>query len=102
MPNTSPYELAARTPRATRFSQDSCTVAPSPYINNMVLKAVCIIINATAAASAATAFSFLAIPIATPIANSNGKLAKTELPAALITLNIALRIVPCPIIPVSL
>ena len=100
MPNTSPYELAARTPLATRFSQDSCTVAPS--INNMVLKAVCIIINATAAASAATAFSFLAIPIATPIANSNGKLAKTELPAALITLNIALRIVPCPIIPVSL
>ena len=47
--------------------------------------AVCIIKNAITLASAATSFSRFAIPIATPIAKSNGKLSKTILPAALIT-----------------
>ena len=45
----------------------------------------CIIKNAIAADSAATSFSFLAIPMATPIANIIGRLANTIFPASLIT-----------------
>ena len=45
----------------------------------------CMIKNEIAAASAATSFSFFAIPIATPIANIIGKLPNTIFPASLIT-----------------
>jgi hypothetical protein len=42
----------------------------------------CIIKKATTLESAATSFSFFAIPMATPMANIIGKLSNTILPAA--------------------
>ena len=48
------------------------------------------------AASAATSFSFFAIPIATPTAKIIGRLSKIILPALLIIVSREFRIVPSP------
>ena len=56
-----------------------------------------IIKNAMTEDSAATSFSFFAIPIATPMANIIGRLVNTIFPASFITRNIALNTVPGPI-----
>ena len=56
--------------------------------------------KAITAARAATSFSFFAMPMATPMANTRGRLLNTTLPAALMTVNTAFRIVPDPMMPV--
>ena len=57
--------------------------------------------NEMTAASAATSFSFFAIPMAIPMANRIGRFANTISPARLITVNSVFQKVPGPRIRVS-
>ena len=57
--------------------------------------------NANAPDNAATSFSCLAIPIATPIANIIGKFVNTTFPAAFNTVNMLYINVPGPIMPIN-
>ena len=65
-------------------------------ISNIAPIAVCIMKKPIAPASAATSFSFFAIPMATPIAKMIGRFANTISPALLITVKIAYKKVPGP------
>ena len=77
-------------------------VAPSsmfsvpPLMVIIALIEACIMKNAMAAERAATSFSFLAIPMATPIAKIIGRFANTMLPASLMTWKMAYGMVPGP------
>ena len=100
-----PTIIPPNTPICNEVIPTTSVVAPSsifsapPLIVIMAPIDACIMKKAIAAASAATSFSFFAIPIATPIAKIIGRLVKTIFPASLITWNIALNTVPGPIIP---
>ena len=76
--------------------------ATPPFASIIALIAVFIMRYEIAPASAATAFSFFAIPIATPIANSSGRLSKTTSPVLLMILRIVYKTPPSLIMPVRL
>ena len=63
---------------------------------------LCITKNAIAADRVAVAFSFSAIPSATPIAKSIGKLSNTTVPTDDKSVNTEYKKVPGPIIPIRL
>lgn len=75
------------------------SAAISPFTSSMPLIATFITKYAISADSAATSFSFFAIPIATPTAKINGRLSNTALPTLFIMISRAFRIVPSPRIP---
>ena len=85
----------------TEVTAPASIASVPPFIVISALIDACMIKNAIAADSAATSFSFFAIPIATPMANRIGKLANTTFPASLITPNTAANIVPGPRIRIS-
>ena len=66
----------------------SVIASTPPFAMMRTLIAVFITRYAIAPERAATSFSFLAMPIATPIANSSARLSKTALPVLLIMSNI--------------
>ena len=72
-----------------------------PVTLSIALIAVCMTKKAIAPANAATSFSFFAIPIATPIANRIGRLAKIISPHLFKTVKIAYMKVPSPNIDVN-
>ena len=80
---------------ASILSAPPCTVIIAPI-------EACMIKKASAPANAATAFSALAIPMATPMANKIGRLENTILPASFITVSIELANVPGPKTPIRL
>ncbi|MNE08975.1 hypothetical protein D3C81_1696670 [compost metagenome] len=61
--------------------------ANNPFSCSMALMVACMAKKPTAPEMAATCFSLVAIPIATPMANSIGRLEKTTLPALFITVS---------------
>ena len=63
--------------------------------------AACMTRKEITAASAATSFSFFAMPMAMPMANRIGRFANTISPACLITVNNVFQKVPGPMIRVS-
>ena len=70
-------------PHTSVVAPESIDSAPPLISINAPIDA-CMIKNAITAESAATSFSFFAIPIATPIANIIGRFVKIIFPAAFI------------------
>ena len=68
----------------------------SPVITSIALIATFITKNAINAESAATSFSFFAIPIATPTAKISGRLSNTALPTLFMIMSNEFRMVPSP------
>ena len=102
-PNTPICNVLIPQTEATVPSNTFFAMEPSsrilPLIFSIALIEIFITKNAITADNAATSFSFLAIPIATPTANNNGKLSNTALPTLFMITSSACNIVPFPNIP---
>ena len=80
-------------------------IAPSaslPLTESRVLMVLCMTKNAIAAERVAVAFSFSAMPSATPIANNSGRLSKITVPTEARSEKIVYGTVPGPITPSKL